>query len=164
MFTWELAQNARSAPIFRAIAPIIGLPHRGYPDPPGKGEGMPVLVITGTQDTTVPPGAWEETRYTTTGDADRYYYSSASAMTRSWGPMNGCPYTGTPAVRFNARTAHADCRTYCAGDAAGWSGGVAHAGWPNVLDCRAPMGHDYDLDWSWKLVLDFFDAHGTKAR
>jgi hypothetical protein len=31
--------------------------------------------------------------------------------------------------------------------------------WPNVLDCRAAMGHTYALDWSWQLILDFFDAH-----
>lgn len=159
MFTWELGQNARSAAIFRAIAPIIGLPHRGYLDPPGKTDGMPALVITSTQDKTVPPGAWEDTSHTTTSDGDRYYYTGASAITRHWGTMNGCPYTGTPAAPFNAGTIRADCRTYCASNAAGWSGGSAGTGWPNVLDCRAPIGHTYDFGWSWKLILDFFDAH-----
>jgi poly(3-hydroxybutyrate) depolymerase len=61
MFAWELGQNTGSAPIFRAIASLIGLPHRGYVDSPGKAGGMPVLVITGTHDRTVPPGAWEST-------------------------------------------------------------------------------------------------------
>lgn len=42
-----------------------------------------------------------------------------------------------------------DCRTYCA----------AGPGWPEVLDCRARMGHDCGLSWSWELVLDFFDRH-----
>lgn len=159
MFTWELAQNARSAAIFRAIAPIIGLPHRGYLDIPARPDGMPVLVITGMQDRTVPPGAWENTNYTTTSDGDRYYYTGASAITQRWGTMNSCPYTGAPAVPFNAGTTHADCRTYCASNAAGWSGGTGGAVWPDVLDCRAPMGHTYDFGWSWRLVLDFFDAH-----
>ncbi len=161
MFVWELGQNERSAPIFRAIAPIIGLPHRGYLDTPGRADGMPVLVITGKQDSTVPPGAWEDTRHTTSSDSDRYFYTGASAITRRWGALNSCPYTGRPAALFNAGTTHADCRTYCAGNLAGWSGGSAGTGWPNVLDCRAPMGHTYDLGWSWKLILDFFDAHGT---
>ncbi len=160
MFTWELGQNARSAPVFRAIAPIIGLPHRGYLDAPGKPDGMPVLVITGTQDATVPPGEWEDITHTTTSDGDRYYYTGASAMMQRWGPVNGCPYTGTPAKPFDAGINDADCRTYCASNAAGWSGSSAGTGWPNVLDCRAPMGHTYDLGWSWKLILDFFDAHG----
>jgi poly(3-hydroxybutyrate) depolymerase len=159
MFTWELGQNAASAPIFRAISPLIGLPHRGYLDKPAKAGGMPVLVITGTHDTTVPPGAWESSNYTTTSDADRYYYTGASAITQSWGAANSCPYGGTPAAPFNAGTTNADCRTYCASIAAGWSRGPSGTRWPKVLDCRAPMGHDYDFGWSWKLILDFFDAH-----
>jgi polyhydroxybutyrate depolymerase len=159
MFTWELGQNPRSAPIFRAIAPIIGLPHRGYLDMPGKSGGIPVLLITGTQDTTVPPGAWEDARHTTTRDGDEYYYTGASAILQRWGTMNGCPYTGTPAAHFDAGTTHADCRTYCSSIAAGWPGDAVGTGWPNVLDCRAPMGHVYELGWSWKLILDFFDAH-----
>ena len=159
MFTWELGQNPASAPKLRAIAPLIGLPHRGYLDAPGKSSGMPVLVITGTHDATVPPGAWESTRHTTTGDGDAYYYTGASAIVRSWGTANSCPYNGAPAVSFSTGTAQADCRTYCAGSAQGWSVGSARVGWPNVLDCRAAMGHTYDLSWSWKLILDFFDAH-----
>ena len=159
MFTWELGQNAASAPIFRAIASLIGLPHRGYLDMPGKMGSMPVLVITGTRDTTVPPGAWENTSYTTTSDGDRYYYTGASAITQSWGTANSCPYGGAPAASFNTGTTRADCRTYCGRNGAGWSGGSAGIGWPNVLDCRAAMGHAYGLGWSWKLILDFFDAH-----
>jgi len=159
MFTWELGQNAASAPIFRAIASLIGLPHRGYLDMPGKMGSMPVLVITGTRDTTVPPGAWENTNYTTTSDGDRYFYTGASAMTQSWGTANSCPYSGTPAAYFNTGTTRADCRTYCGRNGAGWSGASAGIGWPNVLDCRAAMGHTYSLNWSWKLILDFFDAH-----
>lgn len=158
MFTWELGQNSESAPIFRAIAPLIGLPHRGYLDPPGKPDGMPVLVITGVRDTTVPPGAWEDSRFTTTSDSDRYYYTGASAITRRWGAANSCPYHGTPAVSFNAGSTRADCRTYCGGSAPGWSGGSVGSGWPKVLDCRAMMGHTYEFGWAWKLILDFFDA------
>jgi polyhydroxybutyrate depolymerase len=160
MFSWELGQNARSASVFRAIAPIIGLPHLGYLDAPGKPGGMPVLLITGTQDPTVPPGNWEDTHHTTTDDGDRYYYTGASAIARRWGTLNSCPYTNVPAAPFDAGISTVDCRTYCAGKAAGWSGGTSGTGWPNVLDCRAPMGHVYDLGWSWKLILDFFDAHG----
>jgi polyhydroxybutyrate depolymerase len=159
MFTWELGQNAASAPTFRAIASLIGLPHRGYLDAPAKAGAMPVLVIIGTRDTTVPPGAWESIKYTTTSDGNAYYYTGASAMMRRWGTANGCPYRDKPAASFNAGTRQADCRTYCAGHAQGWSGGSAGAGWPNVLDCRAPMGHEYEFRWAWTLILDFFDAH-----
>jgi polyhydroxybutyrate depolymerase len=159
MFTWELGQNAASAPVFRAIAPLIGLPHRGYLDPPGKASGLPVLVITGTHDTTVPPGAWESTGFTTTGDGDAYYYTGATAIVRRWGTANSCSFRGAPAASFSTGAGQADCRTYCDNAGAGRSGNLAGVRWPNVLDCRAPMGHDYSFAWSWKLILDFFDAH-----
>ena len=154
-----MRQKRASAPVFRAIASLIGLPHRGYLDTPAKTGGLPVLVITGTRDTTVPPGEWESTSYTTTSDGDAYYYTGASAMARSWGTANSCPYRGAPATSFNTGTTQADCRTYCEGNAQGWSGNSAHVGWPKVLDCRAAMGHAYEFGWSWKLILDFFDAH-----
>ena len=158
MFTWELGQNPASAPTFRAIASLIGLPHRGYLNPPGNPLGTPVLVITGMHDTTVPPGPWESTDPTTTSDGGAYYYTGASAIIRSWGPANSCAYQGERAAPFAAGTTEADCRTYCGVDAAGWSGGSARVGWPKVLDCRAAMGHVYDFRWTWKLILDFFDA------
>jgi polyhydroxybutyrate depolymerase len=161
MFTWELGQNAASAPTFRAIASLIGLPHRGYLEPPAKPGGMPVLLITGMHDTTVPPGAWESTHFTTTSDGNAYFYTGASAIIRSWGPANGCPYNGKPAVAFDTGTTGADCRTYCGGGAAGWSPDSSGARWPKVLDCRAATGHTYEFGWAWKLMLDFFDAQSN---
>jgi polyhydroxybutyrate depolymerase len=159
MFAWELGQNAASAPLLRAIAALIGLPHRGYLDAPGKTGGLPVLLITGTQDTTVPPGAWERDSYTTTSDGNAYYYTGATAIMRSWAAANSCPYSGAPATAFRAGVTQADCRTYCGASARGWSVGLPHVGWPKLLDCRAAMGHDYEFAWSWQLILDFFDAH-----
>jgi hypothetical protein len=158
MFTWELGQNAASASTFRAIASLIGLPHRGYLDTPAKPGGMPILVITGTGDTTVPPGAWESTKYTTSSDGSAYYYTGATTIMRRWGAANSCPFSGKPAARFNTGIPQADCRTYCAGKAQGWSGALAGEGWPKALDCRAAMGHEYGFSWTWKLILDFFDA------
>jgi polyhydroxybutyrate depolymerase len=162
MLAWELGQNPLSAPTFRAIAPVIGLPHRAYLSAQGKRTKMPVLVITGMQDTTVPPGAWDDPSYTTTSnDDDRYFYTGATAIVRRWGEANGCVGSDN-AAPFDDGQAQSDCRTYCSGDA-GWSGGAVGSGWPNVLDCRAAMGHDYGLPWSWKLILDFFDAHSRAA-
>jgi poly(3-hydroxybutyrate) depolymerase len=153
MFTWELGQDFRSAPTFRAIAPLIGLPHRGYLDAQGKPEDMPVLVITGTRDTTVPPGAWDNPNYTTTSNRnDRYYYTGATAITEVWAVANDCVFDiGDKAVPFNDGVRKADCRTYCSSD----------SGWPKVLDCRARMGHSYGLSWSWKLILKFFDEQSN---
>lgn len=156
MFTWELGQNGLSASIFRAIAPLIGLPHRGFDDPPAGKGGLPVLLITGIADPTVPPGPWESVAFTTTRDGNAYFYTSATAMMRRWGDFEHCPYRGRSADLFNARSGPAVCRTYCGRDTRGWS--ASGPAWPRVLDCRAPMAHEYGLDWSWKLILDFFDA------
>ncbi len=148
MFTWELGQNPLSAPIFRAIAPVIGLPHKGYLGGPGKHDRMPVMLITGINDPVVPPGAWDSDAYTTTSnDSDRFYYTGATAITKRWAAAAGCNTSGKElALSYGA--GQADCRSYCP------STGTR---WPAVLDCRAKMGHDYGLPWSWKLIMDFFD-------
>ncbi|MEE4217775.1 MAG: hypothetical protein V2I48_09205 [Xanthomonadales bacterium] len=151
MFTWELGQNPKSASTFRAIAPNIGLPHRGYLAGPPAGAGMPALLVTGTRDATVPPGEWEEPGFTTTSDGDRFFYASATAITRVWANALGCS-TETDAVPFDAGLGHVDCRSYCSSEMA----------FPAVLDCRADMGHDSGLAWSWRLTLDFFDAHAVE--
>ncbi len=146
MFVWELGQNPQSAPAFRAIAPVIGLPHRGFSAAPGRARPLPVLLVTGTLDTTVPPGPWENPGFTTTSNgSDRYFYTGATAITRVWARANGC--TLTTAAAFDDGIAETDCRSYCSGA----------SGWPKVLDCRAKMGHDYGLPWSWNLILEFFD-------
>ena len=153
MLTWELGQNRTSAPLFRAIAPVIGLPHRGYLGPPGTpvNADLPVILITGTRDSTVPPGAWDDPGFTTTSnDNDRFYYTGATAITGAWARAHDCRFDPEePARPFKSGAPEADCRTYCSSD----------PGWPRVLDCRADMGHSYGLPWSWRLVLDFFDAH-----
>lgn len=155
MFTWELGQNTASASTFRAIASLIGLPHKGYDHPQGKPDGdggyldMPVLLITGMRDTTVPPGDWEDEQFTTTSNGDdRYYYTSATAITQRWAGAHGC-HIDAAAEAFDDGNRKSDCRTYCTDD----------PGWPRVLDCRANTGHTYRLSWSWKLILNFYDAH-----
>lgn len=153
MFTWELGQNSASAPRFSAIAPLIGLPHRGYLNPPGKTGSLPALLITGTADTTVPPGEWNDPSFTTTSNgSDRYYYTGAEAIMRVWAAAHACP-TEAAAQAFSDGYLKPDCRTYCSRE----------AGWPVVLDCRARMGHTYAFSWSWPLILDFFSAHSLRA-
>ena len=148
MFAWELGQNPVTAPLFRAIAPIIGLPHRGYLDGKGKNEDMPALLITGLNDPTVPPGDWEDENFTTTSDGESFYYTGATAITQSWSAAHGCDVTNIGIV-FDTGTSEAECRTYCSSD----------TGWPRVLDCRSDMGHTYQLSWTWPLILEFFSAH-----
>ena len=147
MFVWELGQNPAIAARLRAIAPIIGLPHRGDLRPPGKGGLLPVLLVTGIDDHTVPPGSWDDPAPTTTSDSDRFFYTGATAIIRRWSRAAGCGVSGRERP-FDTGQAVADCRTYC---------DPADHSWPPVLDCRAPMAHDYGFAWSWNLVLDFFD-------
>jgi poly(3-hydroxybutyrate) depolymerase len=155
MFIWELGENPHTASLFRAMASIIGLPHRGDLRSPAR-EPLPMLLITGLKDIEVPPGAWDDNRFTTSTDqeytdptrgTERIYYTGATAAIRRWARAAGCPSAG-PERPFDTGHAEADCRSYCAAPARGW---------PAVLDCRSPMGHDYGFDWSFKLVLDFFD-------
>ncbi len=149
MYTWELGQNPLSASHFRAIAPLIGLPHRGYLNAQGKDTDMPVIVITGMQDHVSPPGEWDDPAFTTTSNGtDRFFYTGATAITRSWADQHACDTAGK-ALAYDDGYDESDCRSYCSHD----------AGWPRVLDCRAQMGHVYKYEWSWKLILDFFDAH-----
>jgi len=148
MFTWELGANPRTSALFRAIAPIIGLPHRGDLRPPAVAGGVPVILITGMSDNVVPPGKWDEPGYTTTSNEnDRFYYTGATAVIRRWSVAAGCAVEKREQP-FSTGHPRADCRTYCA---------ASGSAWPRVLDCRAAMGHDYQLNWTWKLVTDFFD-------
>ncbi len=141
MFTWELGQRAPE--VFAGIAPIIGLPHADHT----VAGDVPVLLVTGTRDRTVPPGAWEDPAQTVTTDGDRFVYTGATAITRSWAAARGCDVS-VPAAPFDDGRELTDCRSTCA----------AAGGWPEVLDCRVDMGHTYGLSWSWELVLDFFEA------
>lgn len=153
MFVWELAQNPLSAGRLRAIAPIIGLPHRGYVAGPGRDGDLPALLITGQQDPTVPPGEWGDMSFTTTSNGtDRYYYESASSITAVWAQAHDCPVSGVAGLVPTPWEA-VECRSFCASD----------AGLPAVLDCRANVGHTYELEWAWPLVLQFFTDHGGDA-
>jgi polyhydroxybutyrate depolymerase len=112
MFVWDLGRDELSAEIFTAVAPILGLPHRGYLDPPISEGGMPVISITGSRDRTVPPGDWEQESFTTTTDGDVYYYSSAAAITKVWAESQGCDTT-VPAESIDVGSSSMECR--------GWS-------------------------------------------
>ncbi len=148
MLVWDLGRDALSAEVFKAVAPILGLPHRGYLDPPISEGGMPVISITGSRDRTVPPGEWGQESFTTTSDGDVYYYSSASAITKVWAASQGCDTT-VPAESIDVGSSSMECR--------GWSYCQSDSQWPPVLDCRGDMGHIYKLSSSWPLILDFFE-------
>lgn len=144
IFSWELAQTASSAGTFRAITSIVGVPMRGYLAGPARPSGTPALLVTGSRDVIVPPGQWENTRYTT--NIYGTFFSGATAITRVWARAMGCQRP--TALAFDDGNASTDCRTYCASGSA----------WPRVLECRSNEGHLFQsLAGTWKLMLDFFD-------
>ena len=146
-FTWDLVRDSAGAEVFAGTASLIGLPHRGYLEPPAGSSGKPALLITGTNDRTVPPGAWGDERFTTTTDGDVFYYASATSVTKVWAEAAGCDVTSS-ATPFDVGVDGLECRA--------WSGCAADSEWPPVLDCRRAMGHVYGLSWSWPLITDFF--------
>jgi poly(3-hydroxybutyrate) depolymerase len=151
MFVWELGQNELTADIFRAVAPIIGLPHRGYLSEPKKVNGLPVILITGMRDTAVPPGDWNDKSFTTTTNGEAYFYTGASAIVEKWAETLLCDTSIPPEIVDLGVTTSLECRSWnsCAGEGA----------IPPVLDCRgSTMGHTYDLDETWPLVMQFFGS------
>jgi subtilisin family serine protease/poly(3-hydroxybutyrate) depolymerase len=150
MFVWELGQDERTAQTFRAIAPIIGLPHRGYLKEPKSTNGLPAILITGMRDTTVPPGDWNDKSFTATSNGEEYYYTGASAIVESWGDALGCDISNPPALVDQNIASSLECR--------GWSLCGGGNTFPPILDCRgSEMGHTYNLTQSWPLIMHFFN-------
>jgi poly(3-hydroxybutyrate) depolymerase len=150
MFIWDLGRDERTADTFHAIATIIGLPHRGYLAGPIKANGLPVISITGMKDNTVPPGNWSNKSFTTTANGETFFYTGATAIAESWGNALGCDIS-SPSERVKQDIAsNLECRSwnYCEGGNR----------FPGILDCRgADMGHVYNLDQSWPLIMAFFN-------
>jgi len=159
MFTWGLGQNSATAPLFRAIAPLIGLPHRGYADGKGKAASLPVLLITGMRDKVVPPGNWNKIAPTKSNDKVGFMYESATKMTKLWSEQAGCDVSRRPR-KVKRRIFRAgkgiQCRAWCS------SGSDIPVPW--VIDCRGgKMGHVYKLSQTFKMMVTFFDAHSAPA-
>lgn len=150
MFLWDLGNNESTASIFRAIAPIIGLPHRGYLDQPTKPDGLPVILVTGMLDTTVPPGNWNDKSFTTTTNGESYFYTGATAIAEKWAEALDCDTSVPPTITSINVASTLECRS--------WNFCRGTNSYPSVLDCRgSQMGHTYNFDESWPLIIDFFN-------
>ena len=149
-FLWDLGRDARTAETFKAIAPIIGVPHRGYLAEPIKANGLSAISITGMEDSTFPPGDWDDKSFTTSFDGEVFFYTGASAIAESWGNALGCD-TSIPAALVEQEIApELECRS--------WSFCGSGNTFPPILDCRGDdMGHVYNLDQSWPLIMAFFN-------
>ena len=150
MFVWDLGINESTAGIFRAIAPIIGLPHRGYLDQPIKPDGLPVILVTGMLDTTVPPGNWDDKSFTTTTNGESYYYTGATSIAEKWAEALDCDTSVPPTTTSMSVASALECRS--------WNFCRDTNSYPPVLDCRgSQMGHTYNFGESWPLVMEFFN-------
>lgn len=142
---WDVAVSPELASKVAAFASLIGLPHQSSLAKRVNVKLPPALLITGLNDTTDPPGDWDDFSVTTTSNgSDRYFYESASSTIRNWSWASGCSVS-EQAITVNAPQPF-DCRTYCPGE-------FAEA---PAIDCRLDMGHEYQLDKTWPLALDFF--------
>lgn len=153
MFVWSLTADERTSHLFRGATSLIGLPHRGYV----TGGHVPTLLITGTNDPTVPPGPWDSYADTQTSDGDAYYYTSATAITNAYARQQGCAGVDSNAAPWtipgNRRFSKATCRTFCTDEDDDYIDD-----YPRVIDCRAEMAHSYALGWSFDLAMQFFDG------
>lgn len=89
VFTFELAQDSRSAPRLAGIAPQVGLPHNGFNF--GPSTPMHLFGMWGLGDTKIPPisntddpGKSFDTSYS------GWYYSTSRNTTDRWGDVLGC--------------------------------------------------------------------------
>jgi len=145
---WDVARLPPLADKLAAMASLIGLPHESYGQFPALKRLPPALLVTGLRDDTDPPGPWDSLSATTTSNGgDRYFYESASATIRNWSKASGCA-VGTKARRVPAPQPF-DCRVYCQDE-------IEEV---PALDCRLDMAHEYQLDTTWPLTLDFLLRH-----
>ena len=108
---------------------------------------MPVLLITGTLDNVVPPGAWDDDLFTTTSnDNDRFYYTGATAITKSWADAHGCDIT-VKASPVEVGYDIPDCRTIVHMIPACPGCSIAARRWAIATICRGPGS------WLWIFLM-----------
>lgn len=152
MMTWNLIQDNRTASLFVAAAPMIGLPHCDY-DIAGT---VPVISLTSRDDETVSPSNLPhpgnpadvciENR-----DGEGYRFVSSHRITSSFAQANGCldaqnSNTAFPSQSYNAGSDQLDCKTWCPGSA------------PFAVDCAFSAGH-WTPDYVYEAAFGFFGAH-----
>jgi polyhydroxybutyrate depolymerase len=143
MFTWELGQNAETASLLSAIAPVVGLPHGGFLDGKGSAAPLPVLLLTGLTDDLVLPGGRDEAFTESPNSHD--YHVTASAITKKWAQGEGCSVSGTPQRLLvpGVDASETECTSFCT------------AAFPPVVDCRFNGGHILPT-WGPKAIFGFF--------
>ena len=154
----SLARDPRLAPRLAGIASFIGLPHRGFNDPPAS--PMSYFGIFGTRDTTVPPlcnTEWPDvsldTSYLPEGG---WYYHTSRAVSDTFAAAQGCAGPRSDAAgRWGIDTQKwpdLNC-SYIPGCEAG----------VDVVECLADTAHVCDRAKQWEPMLTFAAAHPKPA-
>jgi len=158
IFTWNLAQDDRTAALLKGIAPIIAAPVCGY-NKKSK-EPVPVISMVGTNDPTHPVHTWkggDECVTSSRGEGAFKFVTSHKITTTFADGQPGCKVTDTNKIAWrkhkfdglNALT----CRTWCQG-----KDGKA----PFSLNCYYKAKHE-DMpkkqDFTYEAAMRFFNSH-----
>jgi len=158
IFTWNLAQDERTAKFLAGIAPIIAAPVCGYNYKAAT--SVPVISVVGSMD-------WKHPVYTKAKEANLqcktsirneggYSFVTAHKITTTFAKgAPGCKVTDedqlpSMAYKFDGLK-ELTCRTWCEGEA------------PFSLDCYFDGYHDdmpdHNEDFAYEAAMRYFDGH-----
>jgi len=156
IFVYELASDARMAGRLAGIAPVTGLPHKGFLQP---ARGLHYISMLGATDGTVPPFSAGDTAtdepdisVTTSYSPGGWYFHTARATSDAWADANDC----------GKREPTSDWRIGEQGEATGGPLDCTARrapGGADVVECIFPAGHVSYLEAQWIVILDFMRSH-----
>jgi len=157
IFLHELARDPRIAPQLAGIAPIVGLPHRGFNFQPLF--NMSYIGMFGNDDTVVPPlSNTEDSDVSVSTSAlvlSGWFYQTSTSVRNNWGEALKCN-TAAPFLTDE----------WSIGDQ---SDGLACTTFqcPNqsidIVECRANVGHTCSRESQWVPIFEFMLAHPKLA-
>lgn len=156
MFTYEIAKDERSAPRFKGIVPIVGLPHYGFSTGPTV-EGTTIFAMMGNNDTDVPPVNLNDTDSDLTIDTlswpGGWYYTSLNKVVEDWTEGNACDVDLISDI-YETDDTHGvgDNFLECSIGCTERDDGV------RVIGCIFEGGHVCHNDVIWKPALDFMKS------
>ena len=150
MFTFELADDSRTAGRLAGIAPQVGLPHPGFTLKPSV--PMSMIGMWGTSDTTVPPLSNTDdpdmSLSSASGGGTAWYYTTARNVSDAWGEKNGCSVDRVTATEWNDYDSKLDCTTFESCD-----DGI------DVVECIFDGGHVCTRSYQTGPMLAFMLTH-----
>jgi len=149
MFTFELATDTRSASRIKGIIPIVGLPHYGYSTGPMV-EGIRMMGMWGSKDTTVPPiSNTNNPDKTLDTSSDGWYYTSSNRVMKDWTIGNGCTGDGKdPLGDMDWGISSSDKSFKC-------TLGCSEQNYNVVVGCIFDGGHVCNKNYIWEPIFNF---------